>query len=40
LTKNNFASLVHEINSIRTCHLENGSDALAAGRKTYVTRQV
>jgi len=40
LTRNNFASLVYEINSVRTSHLENGSDALAAGTKIYVTRQM
>lgn len=34
----NFASLVYEINSVRTCHSEDGPDALAAGRKSYVTR--
>jgi len=38
--KNNFASLVYEINSTGTCHLENRPDALAAGRRIYVTRQM
>ena len=36
--KKNFASLVYEINPVRTCYSEDEPDALAAGRKTYVTR--
>lgn len=38
--KNNFVSLVYEINSVGTCHVENAADALAAGRKIYITRQM
>jgi hypothetical protein len=38
--KNTFAFLVYAINSVETCHLENGPDALAAGREIYVIRQM